>query len=388
MAARKIVVGVLPGGVDFTCNVSSAPVPTSCTVSASGTSCAMVARSCVLPVDSSTGKRLAGAMVHRPYSFPTRDWPRPTVVDLLTRANISSRKLGWDNSTALPYLDYIDAEGAWHQVFYEDARSICAKQQLVSRMQLGGMGVFLADFISGHTNRTQMFWGALARAVGDRSVCNDSPSMMHPIMAIQAPFKSDDDVSLPPNIVPLPQHYEPGPSSGGSADLTLADSFTFTAAGKTSPTLEAALSRFGRLLGNSSRRDTVIKQVAEPDTHSLSSCGVSVSGTSMALNLDTDESYTLSISAQRVYPHDGSCSIRAKTVFGAMHGMESFVQLVSLVAQDRTVSACAITDEPRFKFRATMIDTSRHYYPLQTILDHLDAMSTVKMNVLRACIDS
>ena len=33
-----------------------------------------------------------------------------------------------------------------------------------------------------------------------------------------------------------------------------------------------------------------------------------------------------------------------------------------------------ITDFPRYQFRATMIDTSRHFYPVEVILQHLDAM--------------
>eukprot|EP01050_Picozoa_sp_SAG11_P001731 SAG11_NODE_79_length_17750_cov_28.445980_7_plen_928_part_00 len=208
--------------------------------------------------------------------------------------------------------------------------------------------------------------------VGDGKA-DDSSAVM---TDLPTDFKSDDDdVPLLPSIVPLPQHYEPGTSG----DLTLARSFGFTAAGETSPTLEAALGRFGRLLVNSSKLET--KQVAVPastDSNSLvllNSCAVDVSGTSLVLDLDTDESYVLSITAAQ-------CSIQAETVYGAMHGMESFVQLVSLVAQDRRVPACKITDKPRFRFRATMIDTSRHYYPLQSILDHLDAMSAVKMNVL------
>ena len=62
------------------------------------------------------------------------------------------------------------------------------------------------------------------------------------------------------------------------------------------------------------------------------------------------------------------------------YGMETFVQLVRRA--DRSVPAGTIVDKPRWAFRATMIDTSRHFYPLQAILDHLDAMSAVKMNVL------
>ena len=41
-----------------------------------------------------------------------------------------------------------------------------------------------------------------------------------------------------------------------------------------------------------------------------------------------------------------------------------------------------IDDAPRFKFRGAMIDTSRHYLTINTIMMHLDAMAYNKLNVL------
>lgn len=41
-----------------------------------------------------------------------------------------------------------------------------------------------------------------------------------------------------------------------------------------------------------------------------------------------------------------------------------------------------ITDKPRFAYRGSMIDTSRHFLSVKTILSHLDAMSYNKFNVL------
>ena len=126
-----------------------------------------------MPVEPGTGRPAHAAMVHRPFSFPTHDWPGPTVLELPTQGNVSRRRLGWDEATSLPFLDYLDSEATWHQLWYENEQSICAKQQLVSRMQLGGMGLFLADFLSGQTNQTASIWSALARAVGDsKSVCS------------------------------------------------------------------------------------------------------------------------------------------------------------------------------------------------------------------------
>ena len=46
-----------------------------------------------------------------------------------------------------------------------------------------------------------------------------------------------------------------------------------------------------------------------------------------------------------------------------------------------------IIDEPTFPFRGLMIDTSRHYLPLNLILNNLDAMAMNKMNVLQLAFD-
>ena len=86
----------------------------------------------------------------------------------------------------------------------------------------------------------------------------------------------------------------------------------------------------------------------------------------------TQQSYNLTVSAPTVVVH-------ANTVFGAMYALESFSQLVD---RGTFVNGTTIVDHPRYQFRATMIDTSRHYYPVEVILQHIDAMSYSKFNVL------
>ncbi|KAL5112576.1 Beta-hexosaminidase subunit beta [Taenia crassiceps] len=51
-------------------------------------------------------------------------------------------------------------------------------------------------------------------------------------------------------------------------------------------------------------------------------------------------------------------------------------------ASEKYLPNVRIVDRPRWPFRSFLIDTSRHFIPLQYILQFLKAMATVKMNVL------
>lgn len=90
---------------------------------------------------------------------------------------------------------------------------------------------------------------------------------------------------------------------------------------------------------------------------------------------ESSERYNLSVCA-------GQASLKAETVWGALRGLESFSQLVY---QDDFgsffVNKTEIEDFPRFQFRGILLDTSRHYLPVQAILKTLDAMAYSKFNV-------
>lgn len=88
-----------------------------------------------------------------------------------------------------------------------------------------------------------------------------------------------------------------------------------------------------------------------------------------------DESYTLNI-------QDGTAKIAAQTDFGAMHGMETILQLVQASGSGYFLPAVHISDVPRFPWRGLMLDPGRHFLPVANVLRTLDAMAAVKMNVL------
>ena len=147
--------------------------------------------------------------------------------------------------------------------------------------------------------------------------------------------------------------------------------FNFSAVGVPSDTLFEAFERQQFIIFGSSGPT---RQSMELKGNSIvTGVDVDVQSSSEALDLDTDESYTLKIAAPRA-------KIAAKTVFGAMNALETFAQLTS--RHGTFVEAASVVDEPRFRFRSTMIDTSRHWYPVSVILAHIDAMAYNKFNVL------
>ena len=158
---------------------------------------------------------------------------------------------------------------------------------------------------------------------------------------------------------------------------------------------------------------------------------VSVSSTDQSLSVATDEGYELVVDAP-------TSRIEAATVFGALRGLETFAQLVERVDDERGgarragaeeaaeeeeeelgrrrhkhhkprhhhrrhshhrrhhkkehkrdvgasrffLPAASVSDAPRFAHRGTLIDSARHFLPLDIIISHLDAMEASKLNVL------
>ncbi|KAJ9669871.1 hypothetical protein PVL29_026440 [Vitis rotundifolia] len=101
------------------------------------------------------------------------------------------------------------------------------------------------------------------------------------------------------------------------------------------------------------------------------------------LQYGVDESYKLSIPSHgtQVYAH-----IEAQTVYGVLHGLQTFSQLCRFNFTNRAIEVHQvpwyIIDQPRFFYRGLLIDTSRHYLPLPIIKNIIDSMTYAKLNVL------
>ena len=90
--------------------------------------------------------------------------------------------------------------------------------------------------------------------------------------------------------------------------------------------------------------------------------------------LDEDESYTLEVTTASVRLH-------AASTVGALHGMETLLQLTQPTASGYVIRAATVQDSPRFRWRGLMIDCARHFEPMDVLKRNIDAIAAVKMNV-------
>ncbi len=88
-----------------------------------------------------------------------------------------------------------------------------------------------------------------------------------------------------------------------------------------------------------------------------------------------DESYALEVS-------DRQAVLKAPTVVGVLRGLETLLQLHGSDRDQAFLRAASIQDQPRFAWRGLMIDSSRHFQPVEILKRNLDGMAAVKLNVL------
>ena len=93
------------------------------------------------------------------------------------------------------------------------------------------------------------------------------------------------------------------------------------------------------------------------------------------IKLGEDESYKLVIDENNI-------RISAETDLGAIHSLQTLLQLLSIDTSGYYFPAIEINDAARFKWRGLMIDVARHFMPVNVIKRNLDGMAAVKLNVL------
>ncbi|GAM21554.1 hypothetical protein SAMD00019534_047290 [Acytostelium subglobosum LB1] len=160
----------------------------------------------------------------------------------------------------------------------------------------------------------------------------------------------------------------------GSQVVPISDASTFIIQSNVnSVTLNVATKRYSTLFfpfGNGT-------STSGAPTQSLS---IQVQSSNEDLALGVDESYKIAVDSA------SSLTITANTIYGAMRGLETFSQLLTYNPKSNSYSIpfapISISDSPRFQWRGFMIDTARHYEPVNFILHIIDALGYNKFNVL------
>ncbi|MBS1853072.1 MAG: family 20 glycosylhydrolase [Acidobacteria bacterium] len=170
-----------------------------------------------------------------------------------------------------------------------------------------------------------------------------------------------------PSLMPLPASLQMG-----SGQLAIDPSFTVSLSGPPDARLERAVHRFLEQL----RRQTGMVALDMKTVHEAGELAIQIDGVAREIpELGEDESYSLIVTSN-------GATLRAPTTLGAMHGLQTFLQLVRITPQGFATPAVSIQDKPRFPWRGLMIDSGRHFMPLDMIRRNLDGMEAVKLNVL------
>src|SRR6266481_6048794 len=168
------------------------------------------------------------------------------------------------------------------------------------------------------------------------------------------------------NLIPLPANVQ---SAAGSLKVDSTFSVGFT--GYTEPRLERAGERFLRQLA----RQTGLLLALKPSKTAKATLVIQTDRAGKEIQeVGEDESYILDVST-------ASARLRASTPLGAMHGLQTFLQLVDVAPDGFAAPALTIQDKPRFPWRGLMLDSARHFIPLEVIRRNLDGLEAVKMNV-------
>jgi hexosaminidase len=169
------------------------------------------------------------------------------------------------------------------------------------------------------------------------------------------------------NLMPMPSTVHLG-----VGQLSIRQSFSVEVTGVHDATLDRGVQRF---LARLSQQTGMLLKRKTGEAPSPALVIHAERGRSAVQTWDEDESYELTVA-------DSGAKLSAPNSLGILHGLETFLQLVEPSGNGFAVPAVTIQDAPRFPWRGTLIDVSRHFLPLDVLKRNLDGMAAVKMNVL------
>ena len=170
-----------------------------------------------------------------------------------------------------------------------------------------------------------------------------------------------------PALMPLPVKVQPA-----SGKLAIDANFVVESVGGANARLAPAVRSFHARV---SRQTGVLYAPVPPPAADAHRLAIDCAGGPEYPTLGEDESYTLDVSATEARIH-------AATAEGAIHGLATFAQLIQPGPDGFQVSGVHIEDRPRFPWRGLMLDVCRHWMPVEVVKRNLEAMASVKLNVM------
>jgi hexosaminidase len=167
------------------------------------------------------------------------------------------------------------------------------------------------------------------------------------------------------NLMPMPASVQ-----AGAGQLPITQSFSVGVSGSHDTSLDEEVQRFERQLSRQTGIPFRLKPAGAPMLQIRAD-----RGRQAVQKLGEDESYELTVT-------DSGAKLTAPTSLGVMRGLQTFLQLVQITPSGFAVPAVTIKDQPRFPWRGTLIDVSRHFIPIDVLKRNIDGMAAVKLNVL------
>ncbi|PYY18463.1 MAG: beta-N-acetylhexosaminidase [Acidobacteria bacterium] len=171
----------------------------------------------------------------------------------------------------------------------------------------------------------------------------------------------------PWNLMPVPAKLE-----AGSGQWIVQQGLTISLSGVDDPRVRSAAQRFVDHLSHQTGIP-LHYLTAEPDKATIAirceRAGEKVQ------KLGEDESYKLDVT-------ETGAKLSAPTTLGVIHGLQTLLQLVAPGTRGFAAPAVHIEDVPRFPWRGLLLDSCRHWMPMEVVKRTLDGMEAVKMNVL------
>lgn len=170
------------------------------------------------------------------------------------------------------------------------------------------------------------------------------------------------------NLMPWPQSVVLN-----DGNFALTKNFKVNITGNPNPRIFGGVTRFLRRLDG--RTGIFFEQGFITKLNEFPSAELQINCTkSGKIGLYEDESYHLDIKQNQI-------TINATSDLGALHGLETLLQMLQNNSTSFYFPNSQISDFPRFTWRGLMIDAARHFQPVDVIKRNIDGLAAMKMNV-------